>query len=162
MNKNANLRKRIRGIGKSDSGASMIETIVAFTVLLVIFALMYQMISFCSILRMKAADMESVLKTFNTELYRTGDFPDDGEVKKHTYSSLSVSDGPVLYFSLDTDATNQEANGYHDSEGIGKDNTLTRLKLTDINLECYTYDPEADIIKSGNLTAPKVTTFVHK
>ena len=158
MNKIVKTRKKLYNSVGNNSGASMVETIVAFTVLVIIFALMYQMISFCSTLRMKAADMETVLKTFNSELYRTGDFPDDGVVKRYPYKSLSASDGPILYFSLDRTATKAE-NGYAASEGVTKNNTMTRLKMTDINLVCYTYDPNADIVKDGNLTIPKATTF---
>ena len=158
MKKKARLKKK-----KVDNmGNSMVETLVAFTVLLIILALLYQMIAFCSTLRMKATDMENVMKTFNTELYRTGEFPADGPVRKYTYSSLSVSDGPVLYFSVDRNMTDTSLNGVAQSEGVTTVNERNRLKFTDISLECFAYNPDDEVIKNGNLIAPKAIMFVHK
>ena len=61
--------KGLKRILKDNKGTTMFETLVAFTVLSIILVALFRMIMFSSELRMRASDMNSIMKTFNTELY---------------------------------------------------------------------------------------------
>ena len=169
MGKYFRIRKRWHKCVKDNKGVTMMETVVAFTVLVIILAMIYQMVAFSSSLRMKAADMSHVVQTFNAELYRNGDPSDSGKVLMESYeSSTKASDGPLFYFSLNTEKTDYDKNQYSSYEGVtGKNevvdkNPRNRLKFTQISADCYYFNPDDPLVSDGKLIVPKAIKFIHK
>ena len=79
-------------------GNTMFETLVAFVVLAIILAIVYQMIAFCGEMRMKAADTDVVINEFNQNIYKKNIPADKIEVKdRHNEDGIS---GPQFYLRV--------------------------------------------------------------
>ncbi len=64
------LKNKIRQYN-NNKGTTMVETLVSFVVLVIVFAALYGMIRFSSNLRMNAADAAKVRNSFNSEIYKS-------------------------------------------------------------------------------------------
>ncbi len=142
--------KRIINVLKENKGSTMMETLVAFVVLMVILVAITRMIFFSSELRMRAMDTNRVMQTFNKELYSSGAL-DKVKMKKYVTEDVELSDGkvkgPVFYITPDRDEGESEID----------------LWLLDVNAYSYTYDKSADsTVESENLAIPKALVFVHQ
>lgn len=137
----------------NNRGNTMMETIVAFSVLMIIFAMIYQMVSYSSSLRMKAADTAKMVQTLNTEIYRK-DFT-NGKVLKYTYSTDKANlkeKGPLLYIELSPKTAQSNK-----ARPAGQ----PRLKLSNVRMDCFIYDPTDEMVTNENLTVPKVAMFIY-
>ncbi len=140
----------------NDQGNTMVETLVAFTVLLIVLAILYQMVAFCSSLRMKAADEAQVVSEFNQELYRKGNGTGVyDKITKTSYScsSLETAKGPYLYLTVDeskTDTKNHYTSG------------ARRIKLDSIGMDCYSYKEDDPLITTNEIAVPKAVQFHHR
>ena len=136
MSKRRILKNNTNYISRNQ-GTTMIETVVAFAVLMIILAVIYQAIAFCSRLRMRAEDTNRALTTFRREINNTENAPSSSTTpgvnavdsdKKAEYDArkievLSYVTGadtstddegnestvqvPIFYMTLDTDETDE-------------------------------------------------------
>ncbi len=102
-----------RGI-KGNKGTTMLEVLIAFTVLMIVLGVIYKMISFSSELRMEAADIRNAQTEFEAELYKST--PDDTKVTVYPYRVESQTQAgstvsyPVFVLNLNTEKTDVIAN----------------------------------------------------
>lgn len=94
----------------NNMGTTMLETMVAFVVLMVIMGILYGIIAFCSELRMSAADTNKAMEVFAGEIYKSAPNESLVEVKdcKDTYKKNSGSNTytTLFYMQLSTTRTN--------------------------------------------------------
>ena len=150
MKRNNNHKNRIIEILKDDKGTTMMETLVAFVVLMIILVALTRMIFFSSELRMRAMDTGRLMQTFNKELYSNSEL-DKVSVVKYVTENVQYEDtnkGPLFYIVPEK----------KNSEGKDVD-----LWVSDINAYSYTYDMSKDSnASSENLAIPKALVFVHE
>lgn len=140
----------------------MLEVLVAFVVLVAIFALIYKMVMFSSNLRMKAIDTETVFNSFNQEIYKTGDY-DDSEISVVPITRNS-SDGPVFYITVDTETTNVQlnvTNGGEASVSEAKDK-LDNVRLGLYRFKAIKYESTNSLVNEEGVIAPKVLVFKYE
>ena len=146
-------RTILNKLKNNDQGSTMLETLVAFTVLMVILAIMYQMMAFSSDLRMKAADEATVERTFNQELYRTGEVEIYDKIRKKTYDSsiTNLNDGPLLYLT--------------EVKVEGQDSSYTpssrRIQMGTLEMDCFSFNESDEMITKNEVSVPKAVQFVH-
>ena len=63
-------RKSIKVFCLNNKGTTMLETVVSFVVLVIILAVIYQMIAYCTRLRMKATDVDNMTQAVNKAMYK--------------------------------------------------------------------------------------------
>ena len=135
--------KGLKRILKDNKGTTMFETLVAFTVLSIILVALFRMIMFSSELRMRASDMNSIMKTFNTELYSKGALV-KVEREKYYTNNESLGEGkvkgPLFYIKTDDES---------------------ELWVSDINAYGYSYK-ESTVEESDHMSIPKALVFVHE
>lgn len=100
-------------------GTTMLETLVAFSVLMVILGVLYNIIAFCSVLRMQSADTNTSMQIFNREIYNSksvdSSITEESEDKKPRIISADDSkvvitryrtydDTPLFYLSLSNES----------------------------------------------------------
>ena len=137
---------------RDNKGSTMLETLVAFAVLMVILVALTRLIMFSSELRMRAIDTGRILQTFNKCLYseelkNSNSFE---KVKKTHYNSDRANEerptggvvGPLFY--------------------ITSDETGSELWVTEIEADCYTYDSSDSSVSTENLSVPNAIIFDHK
>ena len=137
----------------NNNGSTMIETLVAFLVLMIIMAILMHMINYCFQLEMKSVDTDTVFARFNTELYKPLDAVNSEEVsaqKIETDENL----GPVFYLMIDTDKTdmtrNKIQNGTTDYE---------KYKIGLYSISAKSYKSVNGMIASENLVTPQALIF---
>ena len=132
MNRNDYFKNRIK---KSNRGSTMIEVLVAFTVLSLI-------MGFSSELRMRSVDAGNVLQDFNREIYNTTTPTGaDAVVIKKEYTT---SDRKTLFYLKDRESG-------------------TNIPLTDVDAVSYTYNvPGEESERMQHVVIPKAVTFIHK
>ncbi len=91
------LRKKLK---LDNKGNTMFETLVAFVVLAIILAIVYQMIAFCGELRMKATDTDKALTEFNQNMYKKN-IPESIIEVKDRHNEDGV-EGPQFYLRVST------------------------------------------------------------
>jgi hypothetical protein len=134
----------------NNRGTTMLETLIAFVVLMVILGVLYNIIAFCSELKMSATDMNTYMQDFSVEIYNkntTKIF----KVEKETKVDAGVKK-PLFYLEL-SDETQKDLNGCN---SVAEENK--RISLYNLNAVTYVYDAEGD---TRNII-PKATRFVHK
>lgn len=168
------MRKLMRKIKyPNNKGTTMFETIVAFFILTIILALIYQMIAFCAQLRMKATDTGAVLEKFNEDMYREDIKTDGSLTSETTVGSIKViprsSDstgelsGPLFYLTLSSDTKD-------DNLGGGKkvsdyQTTSYRLRLTNLHANSLiSNDSRIGDVTEGknNIVTPKALQFYYR
>lgn len=132
--RNKRLNREKRSSLPGNQGTTMVEVLVAFTVLLIVLGLIYGMIAFTSVLRMRAQDASAASQSFASEMYNKKNAPlkvpavteselEPGEEpEEDTVSAISKEyehiivrnyetrdNIPLFYLSLNTDDT-EEAN----------------------------------------------------
>ena len=159
------LKKCIK-IGKdtmrSNRGSTMVETLVAFVVLMIVFAALYGMVRFSANLRMRAVDTANVRDSFNTEIYKKS-IDDMAMVDVHRYIGDTDQDRRTMFMlQLDKDKTspaNLEVN--NNSTEISQElsdkfySHLVRIPNID-GIGFVSADP---IIQQETLVPPKVLRF---
>ncbi len=180
------LRKSINRIKmlNNNQGSTMVETLVAFVVLMIILAIMYGVIAFCSELRMRAEDTSRAVVKFRTEMYNSKNAPEgtDFGVHKKDYQDRNITvnnyvtgkkevekeDGlvetipvPLLYFQFDTEETNVKNLQPGVSGATVPDEMKEKFSLYNIEAVTYTYHP-TDGEEDEKIIIPKAITFIHK
>ena len=153
-----------------NKGNTMFETIVAFFVLTIILAIIFQMISFCGQLRMSAADTSKVLDDFNKDMYKSEIKTDGSLTTKKTVGSIEVTPrtdaesnkGPLFYLTLsdDTKPENLMTGNVSDYQG-----NSYRLRLTNIHANSLVSNHSIlGDYKNGknNIIVPKALQFYHR
>ncbi|MCR4847203.1 MAG: hypothetical protein K5865_10735 [Eubacterium sp.] len=139
-------KKLVKRLIKNNKGTTMMETLVAFVVLAIILVALYRMIVFSSELRMRATDMNSMMQTFNKELYSSGAL---SKVEKIPYTTNNIKlpekgegrvKGPLFYIETDDGS---------------------ELWVDDINAYGYTYKAD-DLVNNDHMMVPKALVFVHE
>ena len=155
---------------KNNRGVTMIETLVAFTVLMIIFAILYTAVSFCATLRMRAQDTSQAIQTFSREMYNK-----DNETGKNTANHIAIKkyttqgNVPLFYLSLsaDTSKANMGDTYYNKVFSGGGTSAAEALDLSLLNIDAITYvylpgtgeNAEKNDLK---IIVPKAVQFVHK
>ena len=142
-------RNRIKTVLRENKGTTMMETLVAFVVLMIILAALTRMIFFSSELRMRAMDTNRIMQTFNKEIYSNGSL-DKVKMTKFTTTNETISagkvKGPLFYITPDD---REEGDPEID------------LWVTDIDAYSYSYDKWDSTVNSENLAVPKALMFEH-
>ena len=145
MRKIKNLKNRINNVLYNDKGTTMMEVLVSFVVLMVILVALTRAIFLSSELRMRAMD------TFNKCIYsieiKNSESFDKVKRERFTTNNVEISDGkykgPLFYITPDDDKN-------------------VELWVTEIDANCFTYDPDDSTVSSENLAIPKAIMFEHK
>ena len=137
--------------GVSNKGTTMLETLVAFTVLMVILGVLYTVIAFCSELKMSATDINNSMQDFSVELYNNNTSKIDMGTYITREDEIAGVRRPMFYLKL-SDDTNKELNGCNNIPAGYE----TELSLYNIYAKTYTYNQETSNVK------PKAMNFVHK
>lgn len=146
-----------------NKGMTMVETIVSFTVLFIVLAALYGIVSFSNELYMKSVDTSRMVQKFYREIYKTAG--DSGEAPAYDTDFLTVSlfkadsvpltdeneEHARLIFDIDTEKTNPL--NYNNSNDI-KD---AYIGLNYIGVESYVCTDETAIEKK--LIRPKAVIF---
>lgn len=149
MTVNKKRKNRICVVLRNNKGTTMMETLVAFTVLMIILVALTKIVFFSSELRMRAIDTGRLMQTFNKELYSNGELDKVSE-KKYVTEYVDYEDtkkGPVFYIVPDQTSVEGEVD----------------LWVSDIHAYSYAYDVTKDSNASTeNLVIPKAIKFVHE
>ena len=140
----------------NNKGTTMIETIVAFVVLVIILLIIARIVTYCSNLRMKAVDTNSIIRDFNSEIYKAPDKIDTNEVTTESYV-YKAEDGPEFYLMLDYNNTEMMTNNVKD-DPTKYQNYKLRMNKT----EATCYKSVNPLIESEQLVTPKVLVFRYK
>lgn len=151
MRKIKNLKNRIEHVLYEDKGTTMMEVLVSFVVLMIILVALTRTVFFSSELRMRAVDTGRIMQTFNKCLYsqelKDGTSFDKVKRVKYTTDNVEISDGkykgPLFYITPEEDSA-------------------VELWVTEIDANCFTYDPDDSTVSSENLVIPKAIMFEHK
>ncbi|MBR1772957.1 MAG: hypothetical protein IJ749_03575 [Eubacterium sp.] len=151
------LTKKIKYL--DNKGNTMFETIVAFFILTIILALIYQMISFCGELRMKAADTSQVYDEFNQDMYRKDVTVSGSSIDATKRSSSDAMNGPLFYIELseETSDANMKTNNVSDFIVASRTDNPYRLKMK--NLHAYSLVSNDSRIDEMELVTPKAVQF---
>lgn len=136
----------------------MIETLSAFTVLMIIMGVLYGIIAFCSELRMQAADAGTVLQEFNIELYNQESA--DSNVIMRQYNTAGKNNVPLFYISVNTEETLPENLKNNESTDMKQ-----KISLYNICAKTYSYElpkDEEGKEQEARIVFPKVMQFIHK
>ena len=144
-----------------NAGTTMVETLVAFTVLAVILVILLHIVKFSSELRTEAVDMAHLNQMFLREVYKNYDNIDSTFIKKTAYSCAGEEGTqPVtFYLQLDEGRTNMEyyrdaGNYVPDQEG----EIYFRLNC----LGAKTFLCTDSIIEAEQIPAPAMMNFIYE
>lgn len=135
-------------VKQNNKGSTMVETLVSFTVIAIVMAALYAIVSFSSELWMNSMDSSRVQQHFTEEISKKN--PDEQFVEKKLYkagiaeNSENASEYAALVLVLDD---GNDANDFY-------------ISLNDISAE--TYVSVDDSVKDENILAPKIVMFKHK
>ena len=134
----------------NNRGTTMLETLIAFVVLMVILGVLYNIIAFCSELKMSATDMNTYMQDFSVEIYNK---KTTKVIKKEKITKVDAGvKKPLFYLEL-SDETQKDLNGCN---SVAEENK--RISLYNLNAVTYVYDASGD---TRNIV-PKATRFIHK
>lgn len=156
---NERILKKLHMIHKKhldNRGTTMVETLVAFVVLMIILAIIYSAFVYCSKLRMKATDIDVINQKFNAEIYKDDNKINTDEVEYQPYS-VQEGKGPVFYIVLDYENSEMMTYNVKDSATDYGD-----LKIRLNNIEATGYKSVNPLIQSEELATPKALKFRYK
>lgn len=160
MRDNKKIRKP-NSILFSNKGTTMMEVVVAFVVLVIIFAMVYQVLLFCSQMRMKAVDTETVFNKFNQEIYKTGGY-DSSELMAVPISK-EANNGPVFYITVDTEKTNVQYNINNGNPSVEEVTTkMKNVRLGLYHVKATEYKSINPMIQEEKLITPKILVFEYE
>ncbi len=158
----------------NNSGSTMVETVVAFVVLMIVLALIYKIVAFCSVLRMRAHDTDVITREFTAEMNNKNNHENEINLNSHiTIEHIKTSvdeDGkqvPLFYLVVDeekTDSRNIETSMPEDSdfETLSSiENIRKNISLYNINVITYRYTPDEEMDQE-HMIIPKALSFLHK
>ena len=136
----------------NNKGNTMFETLIAFVVLAIILAIVYQMVAFCSEMRMKATDTNIVVSEFNENIYKKT-VPTDKVDVADRHSEADIN-GPLFYLKLSDETSEENIKNSTDYTG-----TSYRLRMS--YLSAKTYVSKDSRIESEKLVTPKALQFYY-
>ena len=163
----------------------MVEVLVAFLVLMIVLGILYGMIAFASILRMRAQDASLASQSFVREMYDKGNAPEqvpEGSsisAKTTTYDNIIVRNYetrdsvPLFYLELNTDETSaanlgtRGADYYNTISSTSEEEEIIEkqenywLSLYNIEAITYVYRPGSSV-DTEHIIIPKAVKFIHK
>ena len=145
MNRRENDHKSIKNSG--NTGSTMIETLVSFTVLFVVLAALYGIVAFSSELYMRSVDISRLQQRFYREIYKKQTSIDDSFVEVKSYSGGIGSGKAKLILNLDTTKTNE--NNYNANSSIAQ----SSVNMSRISVNSY-------VCKEGTSTDGSPTTVI--
>ncbi|MBP3233973.1 MAG: hypothetical protein J6M65_06080 [Eubacterium sp.] len=115
------MREHITKIPKlynNNSGSTMVETLISFVVLVIVFAALFGMIRFSSNLRMRAIDTADVREKFNDEIYKSGN-KNDVEIHEYfgAHSTIADNSDTMFYLKLNVDPGKTDASNLDPASG---------------------------------------------
>lgn len=137
----------------NNKGNTMFETLIAFVVLTIILAIVYQMVAFCGELRMKATDTDMIVSDFNENIYKKS-VPEDLIDVADRHSEVDIN-GPLFYLRL-SDETSSSKNIKSDV-----DYTANSYRIRMSYLSAKTYVSKDPRIESEKLVTPKALQFYY-
>ncbi len=150
------IHKKLQSV-LNNKGTTMMELLVAFVVLMIIFAIIYSMISFTSNLRMEAVDVRNAEEEFEAELYKS--VPDNNKVEVQEFELIQKDDKDIPMFVLSLNTSE------------GKTDLVSNIGITSIesnpniqnNLSAVNLKGKAYISKYPNISVvPKTIKFEYK
>ena len=161
----------------NNRGSTMVETLVSFVVLMIVLALIYKMVAFCSTLRMRAHDTDTITKEFSSEMYnKNNSINAINEVTHITIEHIVTTQGevngktipvPLFYLNVDEERTDIRNMDTGASEGAGFStlpyitNIRKNISLYNIQAVTFRYTPDA-ATENEQLIIPKALFFIHK
>ena len=155
-------RSKLNKLNNND-GSTMIETVVSFVILMIVFAALYGMVRFSSNLRMRAVDTANLHSQFYSEIYKTGD---KDNVDKYNYPGRFAPDDNYTMFYLqpsipsDADPAAGKTSAYNlklNNAAVNVSDFNGQVKVPCIDATGYvSTDPR---IVTDNLATPKVLVF---
>lgn len=165
--------------GRDNRGVTMVETLVAFTVLMIVLGILYGILSVCNILRMRAQDTNQAVIEFGREMYNKQNSEGENTANHIAITSYETKDNQPLFYLSVSDETAKENFGtagetywditHPDLEGASQEAQnaanaqLQELWLSMYNIEAvtYVYLPSSDG-EASKIIIPKAVKFVHK
>ena len=148
--KDRTIRKnKISRIVRNNKGSTMMETLAAFVVLMVILVALTKLVSFSAELRMRAMDMNRITQEFNKVIYSN----------KSTYDSTTGKVTITEYKTVNGKMASGKVRGplfYIVSPEGGE------LWVSDIDAYGYSYKTDDPVVSDGKLSVPKAIEFVHQ
>ncbi len=164
------IKKMIRKYN-NNNGTTMVETLVSFVVLVIVFAALFGMIRFSSNLRMRAAEAAKVRNSFNSEIYKSNN---QSNVDAYYYIGQNTknADERNTMFSLKlvtADDTTSTGNATSSRNLDGSENMSVELKdkfsnsIRVPNIDATAYVSTDPLIKGedgkNRIAVPKVLMF---
>ena len=148
--------KQNKNMISDNRGTTMLETLVAFVVLMVILGVLYNIIAFCSELKMSATDMNTSMQEFSVEIYNKKDssFVEKNQLVTRVDNNTKK---PLFYLGL-SEETKEHKNENGCAQAIA--NNQTTLSLYNLNAETYVYKTTGE--GSARTITPKAMRYVHK
>ena len=164
----------------NDRGVTMVETVVAFVVLMIILAIIYSAIAFCSTLRMRAQDSSKVAAEFERELYNADNQEglDESAVSTINGDKLVVSNYvtdnniPLFFLTVNTDETSKNNLGqeYYNALTATAPDAAAQEQLEiakkAYRLSMYWIEAKTFVYNAGDnpekIIVPKAIQFIHK
>ena len=145
----------------NNKGSTMIETIVSFVVLIIVFAALYGMVRFSSNLRMRAVDTANVHSEFYSEIYKT---TGRNNVQKYNYPGKYAPDDNFTMFFLKPDIPTDTESGKTSSYNLNMNNAAVSVSSFSGQIKVPCIDATGYVsldsrITSDNLVTPKVLVF---
>ena len=164
----------------NDRGVTMVETVVAFMVLMIILAIIYSVIAFCSTLRMRAQDSNRVAAEFERELYNADNQEGLDESKASTLNGdrllvsnyVTKDNTPLFFLTVNIDETSQSNLGedYYNALIASAPDGATDQQKSELEnakkLSMYQIEAKTFVYNLGENTekiiVPKAIQFIHK
>lgn len=149
--------KTIRKI-KNNKGSTMIETILSFVVLMIVFATLFGMVRFSSNLRMRAVDTANVKTEFNEQIYKK-DTSSMTNITVHEYVGKHADDRFTMFMLQPdvnkTSATNLQV-GITDVNNVNP-NLKNNIRIPNIDAKGFV-SSDSRIVEE-KLVTPRVLRF---
>ena len=155
-----NIKVLMKILSKDNKGSTMVETIVSFVILMIVFAALTGMVKFSSNLKMRAVDTANVENSFIDELYKSESVAKKN-ITEHRYLGAAAEDDnyPMFTLKLDTNVTDS-TNLIIGQETMTKEEKAfytNSIFLSDIDGICYV--SEDSRIADEKLASPKALIF---
>lgn len=173
-------RSNPTGRGYVDNrGVTMVETLVAFTVLMIVLGIIYGILSVCNTLRMRAQDTNQAVIDFGREMYNNQNT--EGVNQEHHISIkpyVTEDNQPLFYLAVSNETSKdnfgEAGEGYWKTINPNLENAsqdmidssnqeIQKLWLSMYNIEAvtYVYLPDSDV-KASRIIVPSAVKFIHK
>ena len=150
------IMKKKLGPLHGNRGVTMMETLVAFVVLLVVLAALYGMIRLSSELRMRATDTASVGEAFDRLIYKKSIDQSDS-IQAYYYFGKSKEDLTMFSLKVNMDDGKTSVDKNLDIKGGSSHDFTGAIRVP--NLDAVGYVSTDSKIEEENLVTPKAVVF---